>query len=101
MGIWLAIVAGFLISELGGFSVGRYLVIVPLALTAYGVSRNQRTMYKAASMAAAFGLWVLFSFVLFGVVLLETGFLIEFVICLAALAVTEFLRRSQERSKTG
>jgi hypothetical protein len=101
MTIGLAIVGGFLISALSGFSVGRYLVVVPLALTAYDLGRGRRTVYLAASMASAFVLWLVFSFVLFGTVVLEIGFLIEFVTCLLALMVSGLLRRKQMASPIG
>ena len=99
--LWLAVSGGFLISELSGFSVGRYIVIAPLALTAYAAGRRLPPVYMAANLAVAFLVWLLFSFLLFGIVALEIGFLIEFVLCIGVLAVSGLLGRKQMRSRAG
>ncbi len=100
MVIKLAVAAGFLISWLTGFSLGRYLVVLPLALTAYDVGRDRRTPYLVASIASALVIWLLFSFALFETVTLEVGFLIEFVTCVLALIVSGLVRRKQVVSPT-
>jgi hypothetical protein len=90
--LWFGVLLGFLLSWLTGFSIGRFIVIGPLLLTAYVMSRGRGTAFLIASALVALGLWILFSFVLFGVVLLETGFAIETALCLVLLILSAILR---------
>ncbi len=98
LGAWLATSAGFFISWLMGFSFGRYIVLLPLLLTAVVLSRGWSFVVVALAISAALTAWWTFSFVLFGRVLLQTGFLIEFLLCSALylIATVWSVSRKQE-----
>jgi hypothetical protein len=97
---WLATSAAFFISWLMGFSFGRYVVLLPLLLTAIALSRGRSFVLVGLAISAALGVWWVFSFALFGRVLLQTGFLIEFLLCSALYLVATVwsFSRKQERN---
>jgi hypothetical protein len=88
---------GFLFSWLTGFSYGRYFLLVPLLLTAFGVSLGRSVTVKAGAFIGAVRLWGLFSFVLFGTVTLQTGMLIGAVVSSIAY-VASFVWRNGPRT---
>lgn len=93
IGLLILIAIGFFFSWISGFSYGRYFVVVPLLLTAFAVSRGGPAILRASSFVAAILLFGLFSFALFETITLETGFLVEFVICMVAYTVSFVIQR--------
>ncbi|MDQ6879784.1 MAG: hypothetical protein M3082_19215 [Candidatus Dormibacteraeota bacterium] len=95
--LFLETLGGFVLSWLTGFTIGRYIVIAPLLVTAYAVSKDGPTILKAGAATAAVLLYVLFSFVFFGAVTLQTALIIECSICVLGYAVLFAARRGQAR----
>jgi len=92
-GMLILVAIGFLLSWISGFSYGRYIVLAPLLLTAFAISRKRPAIFKALALLAAILLFGLFSFALFGTVTLERGFLTEFVVCMVAFTVSFIVGR--------
>ena len=91
--VLILVAVGFLLSWISGFTYGRFIVVAPLLLTAFAVSRERAAIFKALALMTAVLLFGLFSFALFGTVPLERGFLIEFVVCIVAFAVSFIARQ--------
>jgi hypothetical protein len=82
---WLATLFLFVISILGGFTIGRYSSLLPLLLAAFAVTKELGTPLRTLALGSAVLTWWLFSFLLFGRVYLLTSLLIEAAFCFAAL----------------
>lgn len=90
-GWWLAIAVAWVVSVLSGFSIGRFISLVPLVLTAYVAGRHRGDAFLSAAIVLALAVWIVFSFALYGVLPLLSGFGIEALACLVALMLSEVL----------
>jgi hypothetical protein len=75
--IWLVTLFLYLISILGGFTIGRYSSLLPLLLTAFVVSKELTAPLRTLALGIAVLVWWLFSYLLFGRVYLLTSLFIE------------------------
>ncbi|HEX9096105.1 MAG TPA: hypothetical protein VF990_08380 [Candidatus Dormibacteraeota bacterium] len=59
IGLFIATLAGFAFAFITGFSIGRFVVVLPMLVTAYAVSYGRGFPLRAAIYAGAVGLYLL------------------------------------------
>ena len=57
--LFIATLAGFAFAFITGFSIGRFMVLLPLVLTAYAVSYGRGLRVRLTAYAIAVGLYLL------------------------------------------
>ena len=82
----LVTIAGFVVSFVGGFSIGRFTVVLPLLLTAFALTYGRALWLQVAAYLAAILIYVLFAWVIPDQVH-YWGIQFELPICLLAFAV--------------
>ena len=82
----LVTIAGFAVSFVGGFSIGRFTAALPLLLTAFAVTYGRALWLQVAAYLAAILIYVLFAWVIPDQVH-YWGIQFELPICLVAFAV--------------
>ena len=82
----LVTIAGFAVSFVGGFSIGRFTAVLPLLLTAFAVTYARALWQQVAAYLAATLIYLLFAWVIPDQVH-YWGIQFELPICLVAFAV--------------
>lgn len=81
----VASTCGFAFAFLTGFSIGRFISLLPLVVTAFAVTRDRPPLLQLAGQLTAIGLWVLLAWIVDEQVHFW-GIQIELPLCLVAYA---------------
>lgn len=84
---------GFALSIAAGFSVGRFIVALPLLVGAWGITDRLSAFVRVVGVVTALLIWVAGSFVLFGRIPLLTVFVVEWTVVLIGQIGSEILMR--------
>jgi len=81
----VATICGFAFAFISGFSIGRFIALLPLAVTAFAVSRDRPALVQLAALLVAIAIYFLLAWVVDGQVH-YWGIQIELPLCLVAYA---------------
>jgi uncharacterized membrane protein len=82
----VATTCGFAFAFLSGFSIGRFIAVLPLIVTAFAVTRDRAPLLQLAAQIAAIAIYVLLAWIVDEQVHFW-GIQIELPLCLVAYAV--------------
>jgi hypothetical protein len=88
--LFIVTIGGFAFAFISGFSIGRFVVVLPLLVTAYAVTYGRGLYFQLAGYAAAVGLYLLLAW-LRPDWALDWGISLELPLCAIAYAIA-FLR---------
>jgi hypothetical protein len=83
----VATICGLAFSFLSGFSIGRFIVVLPLVVTAFAVTRDRPPLLQLAAQIAAIALYWLLAWIVADQVHFW-GIQIELPLCLVAYAAS-------------
>ena len=95
----VATICGFAFSFLSGFSIGRFIVVLPLIVTAFAVTRDRPPLLQLAAQIAAIAVYVLLAWVVADQVHFW-GIQIELPLCLVAYAAAAIFPPRQAPAST-
>ena len=95
--LFLVTLGGFAFAFITGFSIGRFVVVLPLLLTAYAVTYGRGLYFQVAGYGAAVGLYLLLAWLTDWVY--DWGIFVDLPICTIAYAIA--FVRPPRRSLTG
>jgi hypothetical protein len=87
--LFIVTLGGFAFAFITGFSIGRFVVVLPLLVTAYAVTYGRGLYFQLAGYAAAVGLYLLLAWLTDWVY--DWGIFVDLPICTVAYAIA-FLR---------
>jgi len=87
--LFIVTLGGFAFAFITGFSIGRFVVVLPLLVTAYAVSYGRGLRLQLVGFAAAVGLYLLLAWLTDWVY--DWGIFVDLPICTIAYAVA-FIR---------
>jgi hypothetical protein len=62
--LFVATLGGFAFAFITGFSIGRFVAVLPLLLTAYAVTYGRGYLLQVAAFVAAIGIYILFAWLI-------------------------------------
>jgi len=95
----VATICGFAFSFFSGFSIGRFIVVLPLVVTAFAVTRDRPPLLQFAAQIGAVTIYVLLAWIVFERVHFW-GIQIELLLCLVAYAAAAIFPPRQVGSAT-
>jgi len=96
----VATTCGFAFAFLTGFSIGRFISVLPLVVTAFAVTRDRPPLLQLAAQIVALAVYVLLAWVVFEQVHFW-GIQIELPLCLVAYAAAATFPPKSVRSPVG
>jgi hypothetical protein len=96
----VATTCGFAFAFLTGFSIGRFISVLPLVVTAFAVTRDRPLLLQLAAQIVALAVYVLLAWIVFEQVHFW-GIQIELPLCLVAYAAAATIPPKSIRSPTG
>jgi hypothetical protein len=95
----VATTCGFAFAFLTGFSIGRFISVLPLVVTAFAVTRDRPLLLQLAAQIVALAVYVLLAWIVFEQVHFW-GIQIELPLCLAAYAAAALFPPRRELRST-